>query len=90
MGETKACHIHSWSNGNAPGRTILGRRCESWSVDGCGAAAVLAEPGFEPPTKNLRRAALPFGHCQSWGQLFSPLLGPVFATDEKPNVCVSV
>ena len=90
MGDTTG-HIHPWSNGNAPGRRILGRQFDSWSMGaGGGTAAVLAAPGFEPPTKKSALPALPFGHCQFSGPLFSPLLGPVSATDKKPKVCVSV
>ena len=39
--------------------------------------------------KCLWSAALPFGHCQFCDQ-FSPLLGPMSATDKEPKVWVSV
>ena len=55
--ETHFCYIHPRSNNNAPGRTILGGRFESWSADaGSGTAALLAAPGFEPPTKKYAAA----------------------------------
>ena len=40
--------------------------------------------------KSLQLPALPFGHCLLCDCLFSPLLGPVSATDKKPKLCVSV
>ena len=47
------------SNGNALGRSILGRRFESCPADaGGGAAAVLATPGFEPPTQKSAAACI--------------------------------
>ena len=53
-GETQLCQIHLRSNGNAYGCGILGRRFESWSVDGgsCAAAA------FKPPTQNSTAACI--------------------------------
>ena len=66
-----------------PTANFLGRRFESWWVDagGGGAAAVLAAQGFEPHYHSAT------ANCN---QLFSPLLGPMSATDKKPKVCVSV
>ena len=42
------------SNGNAHGRSILGRRFESWSVDAGGGSAA----GFEPPTLRSTAACI--------------------------------
>ena len=52
-------HTQLRSNGNAPNCSILGRRFQSCSVDaGSGAAAMLAAPGFEPPTKKFAAACI--------------------------------
>ena len=79
------------SNGDAAGDSFLGRWFKSWSGDaGGGAAAILTAPGFEPPTKKSVSACITIQPLPILHQKFSPLLGPVFATDKKPKVCVSV
>ena len=57
-GETPLCHIQPRSNGNASGYKILGWRFDSLSMDAGVAAAILAAPGFEPPTKKSVAACI--------------------------------
>ena len=52
------------SNGNAADANFsVGGSNPGRLTVGGGGAAVFTRPGFEPPTKKLRSAALPFGHC---------------------------
>ena len=56
-GETHLCHIQPWSNGNALGCRILGRKIvPGWTATA--ALPTLAAPGFETPTKRSAAACI--------------------------------
>ena len=69
-----------WVGGSKPGRsTVVG-----------GAAAMFAQPEFEPLTKKSAVSCIMMRPLLALSQKFSPLLGAASATDKKPKPCVSV
>ena len=66
--------------GSNPGRSIVAG----------GGGAILAQPGFEPPTITTLVNCITIRPLLAVSQLFSQLLGAATATDKKPKLCVSV
>ena len=78
------------SNGVAH-RCHIRRRLKSRSVPVVGgAAAIFAQPGFEPPTKRCAVSYITIRPLLACSQKFSPLLGAASTTDKKPKLCVCV
>ena len=72
---------------NLPIPAVLGGLNRGWRTPLPAPPPYSPDQGCNRGRRSLRPPALPFNQCPSRDHQFSPLLGPVSATDRKPQVC---